>query len=56
MKRRFGAVLRERGVKFVLDITRGSLDTWSVGEVICNTAEHLGASAVVMAPHGRVMP
>ena len=28
-------------------------DTWSVGEVICDHAERLGATAIVMAPHGR---
>ena len=53
MKRRFAGPLREKGVKFVLDITRGNMDNWSIGEVVCNTAENLGASAVVMAPHGK---
>ena len=30
-----------------------NLDTWSVGEVICDHAERVGATAIVMAPHGR---
>ena len=40
-------------VRFVLDVRRSNLDTWSVGEVICDHAERLGATAIVMAPHGR---
>jgi len=48
-----GEFLRERGVTFVMDVTRGDMSNWSIGEVVCNTAEQLGAAAVVMAPHGK---
>ena len=58
-KRRFLPILNctrfktDAVVRFVLDVRRSNLDTWSVGEVICDHAERLGATAIVMAPHGR---
>ena len=39
--------------RFVVETRRSNLDTWSVGEVICDHAERVGATAIVMAPHGR---
>ena len=45
--------MRAADVKFVADVTRGDLDSWSVGEVICNHARELRAAAIVMAPHGK---
>ena len=39
--------------RFVVETRRSNLDTWSVGEVICDHAERMGATAIVMAPHGR---
>ena len=39
--------------RFVVDVRRSNLDNWSVGEVICDHAERIGATAIVMAPHGR---
>ena len=53
MNRRFGDLLRAKGIPFVIEITSGSLNTASIGEVICHTTEKLGASAVVMSPHGK---
>ena len=62
-KRRFFPIFNERKrddrvggesrIRFVVDVRRSNLDTWSVGEVICDHAERLGATAIVMAPHGR---
>ena len=53
VRRRFAPQLRRRDVRFVVEVARGNLDTWSVGEVVCERAEELGAAAIVMAPHGR---
>ena len=39
--------------RFVVDVRRSNLDNWSVGEVICDHAERMGATAIVMAPHSR---
>ena len=51
--RRFAPQLRRRGVRFVVEVARGNLDTRSIGEVVCERAEELGATAIVMAPHER---
>lgn len=53
VRRRFAPQLRRRDVRFVVEVARGNLDTWSVGEVVCERAEELCAAAIVMAPHGR---
>jgi hypothetical protein len=34
-------------------VTRGDTNNWSVGEIVCNHAKMLKATAVVMAPHGK---
>ena len=53
-KRRFLPMLKKHGVgKFVLDIRRGDLSTCSVVELICDHAERVKATAIVMAPHGK---
>ena len=51
--KRFEPILKKAGVKFVIDVTRGDTNNWSVGEIVCNHAKMLKATAVVMAPHGK---
>ena len=51
--KRFEPILQKAGVKFVIDVTRGDTNNWSVGEIVCNHAKMLKATAVVMAPHGK---
>ena len=49
----FGSRINGPKTRFVVETRRSNLDTWSVGEVICDHAERMGATAIVMAPHGR---
>ena len=49
----FGSRINGPKTRFVVETRRSNLDTWSVGEVICDHAERVGATAIVMAPHGR---
>ena len=51
--KRFEPILQKAGVKFVIDVTRGDTNNWSVGEIVCNHAKMLKPVAVVMAPHGK---
>ena len=51
--KRFEPILQKAGVKFVIDVTRGDTNNWSVGEIVCNHAKMLKATTVVMAPHGK---
>lgn len=53
VKRRFAPLLRRADVRHVLDVSLGNIDNHSIGEIICDVAEKIGASAVVMAPHGK---
>ena len=52
-RRRFAPLFFGSNRQFVVETRRSNLDTWSVGEVICDHAERVGATAIVMAPHGR---
>ena len=51
--KRFVPLLERINVKHVVDVTRGDTNNWSVGEIVCNHAKMLKATAVVMAPHGK---
>ncbi len=52
-RRRFAPLFFGSNRQFVVETRRSNLDNWSVGEVICDHAERVGATAIVMAPHGR---
>ena len=53
IENRFVPLLSKRRVKYVVDVTRGDTNNWSVGEIVCNHAKMLRASCVVMASHGK---
>ena len=42
-----------QGVPSIVHLSRGNLDTNSIGEIVVMVAIELSATAIVMAPHGK---